>query len=62
MPKVSSTYVEGHANPDTDSVALAIGYAWLLSQRDDSTRASMPSVRCWTRFVAEEASISLPCW
>ncbi|HIE58132.1 MAG TPA: inorganic diphosphatase, partial [Anaerolineales bacterium] len=28
------TYVVGHVNPDTDSIASAIGYAWLLSERD----------------------------
>jgi manganese-dependent inorganic pyrophosphatase len=30
------TYVIGHVNPDTDSVAAAIGYAWLLRERDSS--------------------------
>jgi manganese-dependent inorganic pyrophosphatase len=27
-------YVIGHINPDTDSIASAMGYAWLLRQRD----------------------------
>ncbi|NUQ85750.1 MAG: DHH family phosphoesterase [Anaerolineales bacterium] len=27
-------YVVGHINPDTDSVASAMGYAWLLRERD----------------------------
>ena len=27
-------YVIGHVNPDTDSIASAVGYAWLLSERD----------------------------
>lgn len=30
----SYTYVVGHVNPDTDSIASAIGYAWLLKERD----------------------------
>ena len=30
----SYTYVVGHVNPDTDSIASAIGYAWLLRERD----------------------------
>jgi manganese-dependent inorganic pyrophosphatase len=30
------TYVIGHVNPDTDTVAAAIGYAWLLRERDSS--------------------------
>jgi manganese-dependent inorganic pyrophosphatase len=28
------TYVIGHVNPDTDTVAAAMGYAWLLRERD----------------------------
>ena len=27
-------YVIGHVNPDTDSIAAALGYAWLLHERD----------------------------
>ena len=27
-------YVIGHLNPDTDSIAAAVSYAWLLSERD----------------------------
>ncbi len=27
-------YVIGHVNPDTDSIAAAMGYAWLLKERD----------------------------
>jgi manganese-dependent inorganic pyrophosphatase len=27
-------YVIGHINPDTDSIASAMGYAWLLRERD----------------------------
>jgi manganese-dependent inorganic pyrophosphatase len=30
----TKTYVIGHVNPDTDSIASAMGYAWLLRQRD----------------------------
>jgi manganese-dependent inorganic pyrophosphatase len=29
-------YVVGHINPDTDSIASAMGYAWLLGERDGS--------------------------
>jgi manganese-dependent inorganic pyrophosphatase len=28
------TYIVGHVNPDTDSIASAIGYTWLLRERD----------------------------
>lgn len=31
---MSPTYVIGHVNPDTDSIASAMGYAWLLHERD----------------------------
>lgn len=31
---MSATYVIGHVNPDTDSIAAAVGYAWLLRERD----------------------------
>ncbi len=27
-------YVIGHVNPDADSIASAMGYAWLLRERD----------------------------
>ena len=29
-------YVIGHVNPDTDAIAAAMGYAWLLRERDAS--------------------------
>lgn len=32
----SRTYVVGHVNPDTDAIASAMGYAWLLSAEDGS--------------------------
>ncbi len=28
-------YIIGHVNPDTDSIAAAMGYAWLLKERDN---------------------------
>ncbi|HQV95815.1 MAG TPA: DHH family phosphoesterase, partial [Anaerolineales bacterium] len=30
----NKTFVIGHVNPDTDSIASAMGYAWLLRERD----------------------------
>lgn len=30
----SPIFVVGHINPDTDSIASAIGYSWLLNERD----------------------------
>jgi manganese-dependent inorganic pyrophosphatase len=32
---IAPVYVIGHVNPDTDTIAAAMGYAWLLRQRDD---------------------------
>ncbi len=32
--KTDHIYVVGHENPDTDSIASALGYAWLLHERD----------------------------
>jgi len=31
---LNQIYVSGHVNPDTDSIASAMGYAWLLRERD----------------------------
>jgi len=31
----SPIYVIGHMNPDTDAIAAAIGYAWLIHERDE---------------------------
>jgi manganese-dependent inorganic pyrophosphatase len=32
---MSPVYVIGHVNPDTDTIAAALGYAWLLRERDN---------------------------
>jgi len=32
---LNKIYVIGHVNPDTDSIAAALGYAWLLRERDE---------------------------
>ncbi len=34
MQITNRTFVIGHVNPDTDSIASAMGYAWLLRERD----------------------------
>ena len=31
---ITPVYVIGHLNPDTDAIAAAMGYAWLLRERD----------------------------
>lgn len=35
--KTSGTFVIGHINPDTDSIAAAMGYAWLLQNLEEET-------------------------
>ena len=30
---ITPVYVIGHLNPDTDAIASAMGYAWLLRER-----------------------------
>ncbi|KAA3657260.1 MAG: hypothetical protein DWQ04_28570 [Chloroflexi bacterium] len=38
MEKIQNNlYVIGHVNPDTDSIAAAMGYAWLLQDQMDET-------------------------
>ncbi|MGQ9815667.1 MAG: DHHA2 domain-containing protein [Candidatus Roseilinea sp.] len=55
-------YVVGHKNPDTDSVAAAIGYAWLLRQRDgeDALPARAGSLRPQTEFALKHFGIEAP--
>lgn len=60
MPK--TTYIIGHRNPDTDSIASAIGYAALKRQLGDSTviaaMAGVPNPQ--TRYILERLGISEP--
>jgi len=55
-------YVTGHINPDTDSIASAMGYAWLLRERDGL--ATIPSragaVNMQTSFVLKTLGIEAP--
>lgn len=32
--ELNPIYIAGHLNPDIDSIASAMGYAWLLHERD----------------------------
>ncbi len=51
----NTTYVIGHVNPDTDSIASAIGYAWLLRERDgiDAVAARAGTMNLQTLWVLE---------
>jgi manganese-dependent inorganic pyrophosphatase len=56
------TYVIGHVNPDTDSIASAIGYAWLLRERDetDAVAARAGATNMQTSWVLKRLDLSPP--
>ena len=60
--KMDRIYVTGHINPDTDSIASAIGYAWLLAERDgEPTVASRAgAINMQTSFVLRKLGIDPP--
>ncbi len=59
---IKTTYVIGHRNPDTDSIASAIGYAALKRQQGDSTviaaMAGAPNPQ--TRYILDRLKIPDP--
>ena len=57
------TYVIGHVNPDTDSIASAIGYAWLLRERDgmNAVAARAGSMNQQTSWVLDRLNLDAPC-
>jgi manganese-dependent inorganic pyrophosphatase len=56
------TYVIGHVNPDTDSIAAAMGYAWLLRERDgvDAVAARAGPINAQTGWVLKFLSQEPP--
>lgn len=56
------TYVIGHVNPDTDSIASAVGYAWLLRERDgnDVVAARAGPVNPQTSWVLKRLGLEAP--
>ncbi len=58
----STIYVCGHLNPDTDSIAAAIGYAWLLRERDglDATAARAGAINAQSTWVLKTLNIEPP--
>ena len=58
----SPIYVVGHANPDTDSIASAMGYAWLLRERDglDTVAARAGATNPQTAFVLKLLGLDPP--
>lgn len=59
---MSPTYVIGHVNPDTDSIASAMGYAWFLHelQGDDVQAARAGPVNPQTQWVLKKLGIEAP--
>jgi manganese-dependent inorganic pyrophosphatase len=55
-------FVVGHVNPDTDSIASAMGYAWLLRERDgvNTTGARAGAVNPQTAWVLRTLGLDAP--
>src|SRR5512137_704217 len=55
-------YVIGHINPDTDSIASAMGYAWLLKQRDghDTVASRAGAVNAQTSWALKKLELDPP--
>ena len=58
----TKTYVIGHVNPDTDSIAAAMGYAWLLHERDgiDTIAARAGALNPQTVWVLKQLNLEPP--
>jgi manganese-dependent inorganic pyrophosphatase len=56
------TYVIGHVNPDTDSIAAAMGYAWLLRERDgvDTVAARAGALNPQSAWVLKQLKLDPP--
>ena len=55
-------YVIGHINPDTDSIASAMGYAWLLRERDgaNTIAARAGQLNAQTSWVLKTLGLEPP--
>lgn len=55
-------YVIGHVNPDTDSIAAAMGYAWLLRERDgiEAVAARAGALNPQTSWVLKQLNLEAP--
>ncbi len=59
---MSQLYVIGHLNPDLDSIAAAIGYAWLLHERDglDTVAARAGAINPQTVWALSRLQLDAP--
>lgn len=55
-------FVIGHVNPDTDSIAAAVGYAWLLHERDNASAiaARAGAINPQTTWVLKRLGLEAP--
>ncbi len=55
-------YVIGHVNPDTDSIAAAMGYAWLLREREgqNTIAARAGALNAQTSWVLKTNKLEAP--
>lgn len=62
MNKTSETFVIGHINPDTDAIAAAMGYAWLLRERDglEASAARAGHLNPQTTWVFQRLALEPP--
>jgi len=58
----NKTYVVGHVNPDTDSIASAMGYSWLLNERDkaDTVAARAGALNPQTAWLLKQLNLDAP--
>lgn len=58
----SPIHVIGHVNPDTDSIASAIGYAWLIRERDgiDAIAGRAGAVNSQTAWILKTLGMEAP--
>lgn len=58
----SPIHVIGHVNPDTDSIAAAIGYAWLIRERDgvDAVAGRAGALNSQTAWVLKTLGLEAP--
>ena len=59
---MSRVFVIGHVNPDTDSIASAMGYAWLLRERDgmDTVAARAGALNPQSAWVLKQLKLEPP--
>jgi len=59
---VDRVYIIGHVNPDTDSIAAAMGYAWLLKERDslDTVAARAGAINPQTTWILKRLGLEPP--